>query len=281
MIERGYMFLLSYANRIQEKEFIKSILRRYDTNKLVGAGIYVNNNPYNLQLLLHLNFDGETTDFEEWLAINYPEKQRKINYFHSDIFESISTKGYNFATFVDEDTVDLAITREANPIFLFPDKEMMSTLWNNDILRNDLSVFLSHSSRDKEIVDEIFSELQINEIRAWYDKYEIRPGDSIVDKINDGLENSDIGIICISRNFLNSSTGWTKNELNYFIQRRMRSGKNDFICLNFDLNHDELPPLVQDYRYIDMRDDKAVSVLIQTLKERAKTLDKYARSNNQ
>jgi hypothetical protein len=155
-------------------------------------------------------------------------------------------------------------------MFLFPDKEVMKTIWNSDNIKDDITVFLSHSSKDKAVIDKIFNELQVNEIRAWYDKYEIRPGDSIVEKINEGLENSDVGIICISKSFLNSATGWTNSELNYFIQRRMRSGKNDFICLNFDLSHDELPPLVQEYKYIDMRDKDSMITLVNELKRRLK-----------
>lgn len=267
MVERGYLFSLNYSERTKEKKFIKEILRKYNTQELVGAGIYVNNNPYNLQLLLHLNFVIDTNEFEEWISINYPEKKRKVNYFHSDIFESLSNKGYNVVTFIDEETVDMFVTQEANSIFIFPERELISSIWNTDVLREDFTVFLSHSSKDKEKVDKIFNELQLHEIRAWYDKYEIKPGDSIVDKINDGLENSDLGIICISMNFLNSPTGWTKSELNYFIQRRMRSGRKDFICLNFDVNHEDLPPLVQDYRYIDMQDDNALNVLIEILRE--------------
>lgn len=270
MVERGYIFSLSYEERMKEKKFIKDVLKRFATYQLVGAGIYVNNNPYNLQMLLHLNFTIDTSEFEEWLLENYPDKKRKFNYFHEDIFESMSSKGYNIATFIDEDTVNMAITKEANAIFLFPDRDLMNSVWNSNVLRNDITVFLSHSSKDKEMMDKIFNVLQINEIRAWYDKYEIRPGDSITDKINEGLENSDLGIICLSKNFLNSSTGWTKSELNYFIQRRMRSGKTDFICLNFDLQHDDLPPLVQDYRYIDMQDDIAIETLVKTLKEKTR-----------
>lgn len=170
------------------------------------------------------------------------------------------------ATFIDEQTVDSVITSEPNSTFLFPDKEGMKSLWKSGIVEGSSMVFLSHSSKDKSKVDEIFNEVEKSDIRVWYDKYEIKPGDSITDKINDGLDSSDVGIICISNNFLNSSSGWTKSELNYFIQRRMRSGKKDFICLNFDVPHDELPPLVQDYKYIDMEEKDAIDTLIGSLK---------------
>lgn len=265
--EREYLFSLSYSERTKEKDFIKEVLRKYDSQELIGAGIYVSNNPYNLQLLLHLNFEIDTNEFEDWLSVNYSDKKRKVNYFHSDIFLSMRSRGYNAVTFTDEEMVDLVIVKEANSIFVFPERKLMNSIWSTDILDDDFTVFLSHSSKDKEKVDIIFNELQVRGIRAWYDKYEIKPGDSVVDKINNGLENSDMGIICISENFLNSSTGWTKSELNYFIQRRMRSGAKDFICLNFDIKHEDLPPLVQDYRYIDMRSSNAFDLIVEFLEE--------------
>ncbi len=268
MSEKSYIFALNYGERTKEKCFIKDILKRYDINTLVGAGIFVNNNPYNLELVLFLNFIKNDNDFEEWLNNNYKNKKRVYNYFHTDLFESFATKGYNLATFCDENTVDMIVTSEANDIFLFPDKKGMKSIWKTGIVEGNIKVFLSHSSKDKNIVDKIFNEVQKNEIRAWYDKYEIKPGDSITDKINEGLENSDIGIICISKNFLNSSTGWPKSELNYFIQRRMRSNKNDFICINLDVPHEELPPLVQDYRYIDINQEDGLEILINTLNHR-------------
>lgn len=269
-IQKGYIFELNYAERIKEKDFILDALKQYNKNELVGAGIYVNNNPYNFQMLLYLNFAVDTDQFEEWLKTNYPEKQRRFNYFIGDIIEAISTKGYNIATFTDESSVHNAITAEPNEIFIFPDKESFRGLWNSDVFKDQLKVFLSHSSKDKVIVDKIFNELQLEGIRAWYDKYEIRPGDSIVDKINEGLDESDVGVICLSQNFLNSSTGWTKSELNFFIQKRMRSGTNNLICLNFDVEFEDLPPLVQDYRYIDMKDPNSLKVLVKSLADRAK-----------
>ncbi len=271
MNNKSYIFELSYAEREAEKIFIKKILNKFDITTLVGAAIFVNNNPYNLEMLLYLNFEKDAEKFDEWLNNNYSNKKRIYNYFHEDLLlESFRHKGYNIATFTDDTTVDGIITKENNEVFLFPDKESISSIWKSGVAKKKFMVFLSHSSKDKGIVDKIFNEVQKNEISAWYDKYEIQPGDSITDKINEGLEKSDIGIICVSKNFLNSSTGWTKSELNYFIQRRMRRNKNDFIIINFDVPHDELPPLVQDYRYIDMREKDSLVILMNILKKRIK-----------
>src|SRR5205085_5911537 len=79
--------------------------------------------------------------------------------------------------------------------------------WSSDVCSSDL-VFLSHSSIDKPIIEQIFFELQKEEIKVWFDKYEIKGGDSITDKLNEGLGKSDLGLICLSKNFLNSN--WSR-----------------------------------------------------------------------
>lgn len=268
---KKYIFSLDYGNRMQEKEFIKDILNNFDKESLVGCGIFVNNNPYSFEFLLFLSFEKGADRFDDFIKSKYNNKKRLFNYFIGDIFSSFLTRGYNVTTFVDAESVDMAITDGVNGIFEFPSKAVFDSVWKSNIKDYKIKrVFLSHSSRDKYIVDDIFNELQRCEVCAWYDKYEIEPGDSITDKINEGLDESDIGIICISKNFLDSASGWTKSELNFFVQRRMKNPNKTFIIVNFDVPHDELPPLVQDYRYIDYREEGAINILVNALKKRLK-----------
>ena len=51
-------------------------------------------------------------------------------------------------------------------------------------------VFLSHSSKDKAVVRVVAERLRKDGLRVWLDDWEIRPGDSIPAKIEDGLEHS-------------------------------------------------------------------------------------------
>jgi hypothetical protein len=269
MNTKVYIFSLEYGDRLNEKNFIKEILRNFDPDTLVGCGIFVNNNPYNLELLFFASLAKDIDRFEDFLKNRYANKRRVFNYFLDDIVASFSSRGYNINTFIDDFCVDLAITEDANEISLFPCKEKLNSIFGSNLnVKREPRVFLSHSSKDKEMIDIIFNEFQKSEISVWYDKYQIEPGDSITDKINEGLDNSDIGIICISNNFLNSSSGWTKNELHYFVQRRMHDSKKVFIILNFDVPHDALPPLVQDYKYIDFKENDAINTLVDILKKR-------------
>jgi hypothetical protein len=52
-------------------------------------------------------------------------------------------------------------------------------------------VFLSHSSADKAFVDRLASDLERINVGAWYDKWEIRVGDSLIEKIQEGIDSND------------------------------------------------------------------------------------------
>lgn len=64
---------------------------------------------------------------------------------------------------------------------------------DTDTFRYD--VFLSHSSKDKQVVRELAERLKADGVRVWFDEWEILPGDSIFAKIEEGLENSRVLVL--------------------------------------------------------------------------------------
>jgi len=263
--DQTYVIPLDYGDRKNEREFIRQILKRYDRDTLVGAALFVNNNPYCLESFLCLNFWKDSDDFEQWLSANHPKKMRDFRFLFSEIADAVFQKGFNVVSFVDDSMLEIQMSDEPNEIYFFPDRTNMNETFGKPVTTGTFSVFLSHSSKDKPVVDSIFTELHKSNIRAWYDRYEIRPGDSITDSINDGLRKSNLGLLFFSRNFLDSRSGWPMNEANYFFQNRMREKKKNFIVINLDLGVSEMPPLMQDYLYIDMRSPSAVEQLVDVI----------------
>ncbi len=64
----------------------------------------------------------------------------------------------------------------------------------------EFDVFLSHSAKDKATVRPIAERLRKDGLRVWFDEWEIKPGDSIPAKIEHGLENSRVLVLCMSAN---------------------------------------------------------------------------------
>lgn len=72
--------------------------------------------------------------------------------------------------------------------------------------------FLSHATEDAESVAEPMAHvLSALGYKVWYDDFELRVGDSLLQKINRGLANSRFGILVLSPYFL--AKGWTNAEL--------------------------------------------------------------------
>jgi hypothetical protein len=72
-------------------------------------------------------------------------------------------------------------------------------------------VFISHSSEDKDtVVRELANSLKTLGINVWYDEFTLKIGDSLTQKIDEGLIDSNYGIIIISKAFLNKK--WTDYE---------------------------------------------------------------------
>lgn len=74
-------------------------------------------------------------------------------------------------------------------------------------------VFISHASEDKvEVAVPLAEALQRAGLLVWLDRQELRIGDSLREKIDEGLANSKFGVVILSPSFL--AKGWTRRELN-------------------------------------------------------------------
>ena len=87
-------------------------------------------------------------------------------------------------------------------------------------LTKEFDVFISHATEDKnDFVDPLARALVAGGLKIWYDEFELRVGDSLNEKINHGLAQSQYGIVVFSPSFFKKH--WTQYELNGFITRQM------------------------------------------------------------
>ncbi len=78
-------------------------------------------------------------------------------------------------------------------------------------------LFLSHSSADKIFVRKLSESLIKNEIKVWIDENEILVGDSIKNKLEDAISDTDYLLFVISNNSVKSD--WVKYELHSFLNK--------------------------------------------------------------
>lgn len=84
-------------------------------------------------------------------------------------------------------------------------------------------VFICHASEDKpSVVQPLVEALESDGITFWYDEAEIQWGDSITQKVNEGLKISRYVIVILSRAFLLKN--WPTRELNAALNLEASSG---------------------------------------------------------
>ncbi len=79
-------------------------------------------------------------------------------------------------------------------------------------------VFISHASEDKDFAGPLAHELRSAGLSVWFDEFELGLGDSLNERINDGLSRSRYGVVVISPAFFRKQ--WTKLEMNGFVARQ-------------------------------------------------------------
>tara|TARA_R110001592_G_scaffold348994_1_gene643565 strand:+ start:27212 stop:28111 length:900 start_codon:yes stop_codon:yes gene_type:complete len=111
------------------------------------------------------------------------------------------------------------------------------------------SLFLCHASEDKPFVDRLARELDQRALFAWYDKREIFVGDSIVEKINDGLKSSDYLIAVLSPRSVVKP--WVVREMSSSLMRQLDN--KGIHILPVVVESCDIPPLFVDLKYADFR----------------------------
>ena len=109
------------------------------------------------------------------------------------------------------------------------------------------SVFLCHATRDKPLVRRIAHELERFGIKVWLDEREIRVGDSLREKIEQGLTDADYVVIALSEHSL--SRPWVQKEISAAFAREMSSRSK--VILPALLEEAKIPLLLQDKVYAD------------------------------
>ncbi|MEH2455278.1 TIR domain-containing protein [Nostoc sp.] len=127
-------------------------------------------------------------------------------------------------------------------------------------------VFLSYSTRDKNVVHGLAERLKNDGVRVWLDAWVIEPGHSIPLKIQEGVEQSRTLLMCMSPNYFKSE--WGKLEHLSLLFRDPTNTQRRFIPIL--IADCERPNIIAQFLYIDWRNtsDEAYDKLLATCRGR-------------
>ncbi|MBW4504475.1 MAG: toll/interleukin-1 receptor domain-containing protein [Scytonema hyalinum WJT4-NPBG1] len=133
------------------------------------------------------------------------------------------------------------------------------------------SVFLSHSSADKEVVLKVINAFKKANISYWVDHEQIKFGDGIVAKIEEGLQKSKYVVVCLSEKLITS--GWCRAEYGAILYREFSGDTSRRVIplsLDGSNNSNSIPLLLSDKLRANFTDQKNFSEFIQFLHESSK-----------
>lgn len=112
-----------------------------------------------------------------------------------------------------------------------------------------VNVFLSHSSKDKPFARRLGNDLRLYGANVWIDEAEIKVGDSLIEKITEGIAAMDYLIVLLSKASVSSE--WVRREVNIALTKEIK-GKRVVVlpCLLEDC---EIPLFLEDKNHADFR----------------------------
>ncbi len=109
------------------------------------------------------------------------------------------------------------------------------------------TLFLSHSSKDREAVLRLAKDLRKRGISVWLDEWEIDVGDPITEKIQSGLSHAQYVAVWLTKDSVNS--GWVTKEWHTKIYQEI--GSKEVLVLPLLGEKCEIPFFLSDKKYAD------------------------------
>lgn len=112
-------------------------------------------------------------------------------------------------------------------------------------------VFISHRGQDANKAERLARDIRAAGHQVWLDIWEVQPGDSIVRRINEGLEEADYVVVCYS--MANATSPWMSREWMSSLARQLEScGVRLLPAL---LTGRQIPAVIYDLKYADLISD--------------------------
>jgi hypothetical protein len=124
-------------------------------------------------------------------------------------------------------------------------------------------VFLSHASEDTVWCEKLAECLRAAGVSVWFDQWEMKPGDHLLVKLNEGLSSSRRMIAVWSSNYFRDAKVWTLFELYSNQHSDPLSSKRSVIPILIE--DCKVPPTLRNVIFADFRDKKSFETSLRLL----------------
>ncbi|MNC24933.1 TIR domain protein [compost metagenome] len=268
-LERDYVWECDFGERSHLKPIIKKLLDEQDASSLQMVSLMVNHNVYGLEYFVVFSYDnpviGQIELMKDLMAGAGVRYRPDITY--NELISELAHKRFNLMTLIDSEQVDLMYDHN----FEFKERREVAKDISMRPLGKKLPVFISHTSKNKPLVEEIIAYLNAANLPVWYDDINIDFGESIVNKVQEGIKDSGAVIFWITNDFLKSN--WCQIEMESFLARL--AGKNDVMILTIvfeDVHIEKLPLFIAGKKFLKVSSTDSINQIANKL---IPTLQKY------
>lgn len=126
-----------------------------------------------------------------------------------------------------------------------------------------MSIFISYSHKDKDFVDKLGLKLVEKRIKVFIDRWEMKLGDSITNKIQDAITDASFLMVILSKNSIASD--WCKREITTGLMLEL--DKRRIVVLPILIEDCEIPLFLRDKFYADFRTsfNNGLSTILESL----------------
>jgi len=125
-------------------------------------------------------------------------------------------------------------------------------------------VFLSYNSQDREFVDTVARGLQSYGINPWYDEWALRPGQSVIAAIEEGIDTIPCAAVFVSTK---GEGIWQGTEIPILLERFIREGGTLFVVLIDEVDRQQIRPFLRNTRAIHCsRSDDPIKELAEAIR---------------
>lgn len=255
---------INRMNLMKKKVAIRIPYENYDTsydflnevNQLVSSdgavALFANNIPYSLEygvVIETLNNFEEITKLAEKYSY-----QLDYSFGITELAEGMQHQQYNVADIGQFMTLE-DIKLRVSTVVLFDSKTGLENKGVGFRRPQKKKVFISYSHKNKEKVSGIVSQLQAFGLNVWWDQQDIDFGDSIMESIQEGVNDSDLWLVFLSSATLDSVNA--REELKTFYNRVISSrtlSKKWFIVRLDQVDTSQMFLNLGDYKYYDLEE---------------------------
>lgn len=134
-----------------------------------------------------------------------------------------------------------------------------------------LRVFLCHASQDKPVVWKLHRYLIQHGVQPWLDQNELLPGQSWQVEIPKAIDNSDVILVCLSKNSINKE-GYVQKEIAFALDKALEKPEGTIFIIPVKLEECEVPKRLSSYQWVDYFRADGRKRLLMGLNMRAKSL---------